>query len=146
MSKLRKRFILDKFHTSSKVNKVDAEPGPEADRDSFNEVLADIAVNFGYDLGTGKIEMDDSRAFVNELISLADKFQKIHADTDWEEVDYLLTVDAYTKGIIEGDDYAHTWKKIATKPETNCQADGCDSIHLADLDPTGEFEPTWDDR
>lgn len=58
------------------------------------EAVADIAYNAGAD---NLCENNDSRTVVTSLIKWAGEFEELHADTDWDESDYLQTIDEFYK-------------------------------------------------
>ena len=62
----------------------------EENRD-FLEALTDIAFN----AGAAGYHSGDSRKDVSDMISWADEFQQIHQKTDWNETDYIDTIDAF---------------------------------------------------
>lgn len=61
------------------------------------ETVADIAYHAGYD----KHYSGDSRVDIMNFIWWAKEFESIHKDTDWESIDYMLTIDAYAKDKLE---------------------------------------------
>ena len=60
------------------------------------EALADIA----YTAGTERYRVEDSRQVIGNLIEWALEFDALHQTTNWEEEDYLLTIDAFAYGKI----------------------------------------------
>lgn len=56
------------------------------------EAIADIA----FMAGQKGFFSGDSRADIAEFISWAKEFEAIHEDTNWDEVDYISIVDAFT--------------------------------------------------
>ncbi len=61
------------------------------------ETLADIA----YIAGDMKYFSGDSRADINCFISWANEFEKINAKTNWDEVDYILAIEAFASAKIK---------------------------------------------
>ena len=45
----------------------------------------------------------DSRADIADFIWWAEKYEVLHRSTDWDETDYMLTVEAYAENIINGE-------------------------------------------
>ena len=45
----------------------------------------------------------DSRADIADFIWWVEKFEVLHRSTDWDETDYMLTVEAYAENIINGE-------------------------------------------
>lgn len=60
------------------------------------ETLADISYIAGYE----KYYSGDSRADIREYIWWAEEFERIHANTNWDKLDYILTIDAFTENKI----------------------------------------------
>lgn len=58
------------------------------------ETLADIAYIAGYH----QYYSGDSRMDMSGIIAWAHEFEAIHQNTDWDEENYMLTVEAFTKG------------------------------------------------
>jgi hypothetical protein len=56
------------------------------------EAIADIA----FMAGQKGFFSGDSREDIAEFISWAKEFEAIHEDTNWDEVDYISVVDAFT--------------------------------------------------
>jgi hypothetical protein len=56
------------------------------------EALADIA----YLAGQKGFFSGDSRNDIAEFIIWAKEFEEIHDETDWDEVDYIETIEAFT--------------------------------------------------
>ena len=56
------------------------------------EALADIA----YLAGQKGFFSGDSRNDINEFITWAKEFEAVHEDTNWDEVDYLTSIEAFT--------------------------------------------------
>lgn len=68
------------------------------------ETIADIAYHFGqkgYYSG-------DSRADNANFIWWAKEFENSHKDTDWDNVDYMLTIEAYTDAVFHAKQASHT--------------------------------------
>ena len=61
------------------------------------ETLADIA----YIAGDMKYFSGDSRADINCFIYWATEFEKMNRKTDWDEVDYILAIEAFTESKIK---------------------------------------------
>lgn len=59
----------------------------------FAEVIADLALNAGND----KLHevQDNSRELISSIIYWAREFMEIHAHTNWDTTDYILTVDEF---------------------------------------------------
>jgi hypothetical protein len=57
------------------------------------ETVADIA----YLAGTEKYYSGDSRGDMSDFISWAKEFEKLHKNTNWEENDYIIEVEEFTK-------------------------------------------------
>jgi len=57
------------------------------------EALADIA----YLAGQKGFFSGDSRNDINEFIIWAKEFEAVHEDTNWDEVDYLTAIEAFTE-------------------------------------------------
>jgi hypothetical protein len=57
------------------------------------EALADIA----YLAGQKGFFSGDSRNDINEFITWAKEFEAVHEDTNWDEVDYLTAIEAFTE-------------------------------------------------
>ncbi len=56
------------------------------------EALADIA----YLAGQKGFFSGDSRNDIAEFIIWAKEFEEVHDETDWDEVDYIDTIEAFT--------------------------------------------------
>ena len=59
-----------------------------------HETLADIAYIAGYH----QYYSGDSRMDMSEIIAWAHEFETMHQDTDGDEEDYMLAVEAFAKG------------------------------------------------
>lgn len=59
--------------------------------EQLQEVIADIAFN----AGSMRPEDINSRHLISCVIIWAKEFQQMHSETDWEETDYISTIDAY---------------------------------------------------
>ena len=64
------------------------------DNEDLLEALADIA----YTAGIERYRVDDSRQIMTNLIEWAKEFDRLHQLTNWEDVDYIETVDKFTYG------------------------------------------------
>ena len=65
------------------------------------EVVADIAYELGYaHKRLGDVE-PDSRANISGIIDAAERFQTLHSSTDWEEVNYLDEINAFTHTLLK---------------------------------------------
>jgi len=60
------------------------------------ETVADIAYTAGYH----QYYSGNSRADISEYIQWANEFEKIHQETDWDKIDYILSVEKYTEAKI----------------------------------------------
>lgn len=56
------------------------------------EAVADIAYNAGVQ---HLFDEQDSREVIMDLIDWAREFEKIHAETDWGEKDYMIEIDSF---------------------------------------------------
>jgi hypothetical protein len=61
------------------------------------ETLADIA----YIAGDKKYFSGDSRADINCFIYWANEFEKMNSKTDWDEVNYILAIEAFASAKIK---------------------------------------------
>lgn len=59
----------------------------------LHEALVDFAFETGAAHQRGSVDFEDSRQLVMDLIAAAKQFHEDHVHTNWEEADYLLTVD-----------------------------------------------------
>ena len=64
------------------------------------ETLADIA----YIAGDMKYFSGDSRADINCFIYWTNEFEKLNAKTNWDEVDYILAIEAFASAKIKMQD------------------------------------------
>jgi hypothetical protein len=71
-------------------NKTDIDP-------DYLEVLVDIAMMCGAMFQRNEITIVDSRTVPDTVKRLADEFTAMHANTDWNETDYLDTIDEYAE-------------------------------------------------
>lgn len=60
------------------------------------EAVADIA----FYAGRKQFYSGDSRADVSEFIRWAKEFEHIHRHTDWDNTDYLLSIEEFTESRI----------------------------------------------
>ncbi len=63
------------------------------------ETLADIAYIAGYH----QYYSGDSRMDMSEIIAWTMEFEAIHQDTDWDEENYMLAVEAFANGKLSRD-------------------------------------------
>ena len=63
------------------------------DQQKLLETAADIAYYAGYN----KFYSGNSRSDIKDFICWAKEFEQFHRDTDWDKLDYMLTIDAYTE-------------------------------------------------
>lgn len=66
------------------------EEAPKDDR-----LLIDAIADIAFYAGSIKYYSGDSRADIYHFINLAEEFAKLHHKTDWEEIEYIDTIDAY---------------------------------------------------
>lgn len=60
------------------------------------EVLYDLTWNLTHhEITAGGELFSDSRERFSTLMAWTSEFQRLHAHTDWEQNNYLLTIDAY---------------------------------------------------
>lgn len=58
----------------------------------YPEALADLAYMAGHE----RLRLNDnSRVIIDTLIDWAEEFQKLHKETDWDEVDYMETINHF---------------------------------------------------
>jgi len=73
----------------------------------FAEILADISGNLTVANYIDRVKIENSRNVVSLAIDWAIEFTRLHAATDWNEVEYIETVDNFTeekiKALIAGD-------------------------------------------
>jgi hypothetical protein len=90
--------IMGNAELSHKLAAALAKPLPELQRTDELETLYDLTTELAADLASGAIdyaEMEDSRSRLDTLIEWANEFNRLHASTDWAEVEYLDTVDSF---------------------------------------------------
>ena len=63
----------------------------------FLDALTDISVNVGWN----QLTFEDSRQRNNFIRQWAEEFVAIHDNTDWEQTDYILTIDEFAAKKLE---------------------------------------------
>ena len=58
--------------------------------------VADIALMAGYMLAKGKIQFDDSRQLISDILDWAEEFMLLHEKSDWDTDDYITSVDRFS--------------------------------------------------
>jgi hypothetical protein len=58
----------------------------------LHQAISDIS----YIAGRNNYYSGDSRADINHFIYWAKEFEKLHAQTDWNENDYMIMIEEYT--------------------------------------------------
>lgn len=61
------------------------------------ESVADIAFNAGYMLAKGDIQVEDSRAFVDQMIIWSKEFNNLHQHDEWQDFSYIEAIDEFAK-------------------------------------------------
>lgn len=70
------------------------------------ETLYDLTISLTHDLATGRVPYDwfpDSRSRLDLVIGWANEFNKLHASTDWAELEYMDEVDSWYATKIRAD-------------------------------------------
>jgi hypothetical protein len=65
-----------------------------------NQFLLEILADISFIAGENNYFTGDSRNDVSQFILWAKKFQTLHSKTNWDEVNYLLTIQEYTLKMI----------------------------------------------
>jgi hypothetical protein len=63
---------------------------------AVKETVADIALMAGYMLAKGKIQFDDSRQLISDILDWAEEFMLLHEKSDWDTDDYITSVDRFS--------------------------------------------------
>lgn len=67
------------------------------------EVLYDLTWNLAYRDARGHAPLcEDSRARFSMLLGWTQEFERLHKRTDWQTVDYMITVDEFFDGKVAG--------------------------------------------
>lgn len=63
--------------------------------EKLHETIADIALNVGARIHEN--DDVDSRELIGCIIDWAKEFEQLHLSTDWDETDYILTIDEFSQ-------------------------------------------------
>lgn len=62
---------------------------------SYSETLVEISMAVALKIEPIRAVIEDSREVVSNCIAWAHEFEKLHAQTDWDANDWILTVEAF---------------------------------------------------
>lgn len=88
----------------------------------YCETVADIAYNCGH--SRFRIS-DNSRENIGRIVSWAKEFNDMHRETDWNEVDYIETIDTFTEAKI-----AEYRRQNAEEDYLRIEEDDCEIIDI----------------